>query len=838
MIIKKLFLATSLRVKLLTIVALLSFGLVGAISYQGLYPALSNWNYSEGLAVANRMSDRILHAASREALERGITNTLLSQYLTFKSTNPDLLKAMGQQRVEGDGALEEAIALAHELESMQWANGAFHRQLEAVQERHKAVKQLRAAVDAWLAGQGEAVVSKAWVEGMTALIHNSAHLRDVAFPHQTAKEIAVHINEDVKGAVWGASEYAGLERAIIGQHVAAKKPLSAETYLVLSGHRSKVDAYVADIRTLVEKIPEFAVTNREGAEEIGQALDAMNEVFLTRFQRVREQVYAAKETGEYPLTGAEWLTHSTEGIESILAVNAAISGYVEGILEIESQGTANLVLFNLASILFSLLLAAVASLVVFGIVRRIDGFVRDIAAAQQDMDLTRRLNDESQDELGRIAHTFNLFWDSMAGLIHRAMESSIEVASAAFSMGEVAERTRAGIALQQGATEEVTGAVDQMVEKINMVAANSQEASSAAAVAKQKALDGVGVTEGSIAAINALADDIRSAADVMQQFEQHSQEIGGIVEVIRTIAEQTNLLSLNAAIEAARAGESGRGFAVVADEVRNLAQRTQTSTEQIHNIIQGLQNASQGAIEIMRHSNIKAEETVEHADRTSQALSEINQAVDVIANLNGQIAQTTQEQAEVSNGISVNLLTNISQFSSLAEQSANQTQSSSMCLGGAISDLQRQMGQYKVADDDSHIKLYAAKASLYSWKVRIKGFLEGLDVLTHDEAVSPHACDFGQWLHSEDSVPYSELPEMMAIKESHHELHRLVQEALELRGGCKEAMQQVVGRIEGLAQQLVSLLEAVEERVGAKREMRFQAVGCQSMEEVVDDVLF
>jgi methyl-accepting chemotaxis protein len=837
MIIKRLFSTLSLRVKLLTIVALLSFGLIGTISYQGLYPALSNWRFSEGLGVANRMSDRILHAASREALERGITNTLISQYRNSQQINPDLVKAMGQQREEGDGALVEAIALGRDLEAMQWANGAFHNQLEAVQERHQAVKQLRAAVDAWLAGQGQPVESRSWVEGMTTLIHTGARLRDVAFPHQTAKEIAVHINEDVKGAVWGASEYAGLERAIMGQHVAAKKALSAETYLVLAGHRSKVDAYLAEIRSLVEKIPEFTGSNRAGAEEIQRALNSMDEVFLNRFQRIREQVYAEKESGDYPLTPSEWLAYSTEGIESILAVNAAISGYVDDLLEVESQETANRMLFNLASILISLLLAAGASLVVFGIVRRIDGFVRDIGVAQQERDLTRRLNDESQDELGRIAHTFNLFWDSMASLIHRAMESSIEVASAAFSMGEVAERTRAGIALQQGATEEVTGAVDQMVEKITMVAANSQEASTAAAEAKQKALDGVGVTEETIAAINTLAADIRRAAEEMQQFEQRSQEIGGIVAVIRAIAEQTNLLSLNAAIEAARAGESGRGFAVVADEVRNLAQRTQTSTEQIHNIIQGLQDASEDAIEIMRHSNLKAEETVQHADRTSQALGAINQAVDVIARLNGQIALTTQEQAEVSNGISVNLLTNISQFSHLAEQSANQTQASSMCLGGAISELQRQMGQYKVSDD-SHIKLYAAKASLYSWKVRIKGFLDGLDVLTHDEAVSPQACDFGKWLYSEDTLPYREIPEMQQIHASHDELHQLVREALEFKGGSKEAKEQIIGRIDRLAQQLVSLLEAVEERVGAKHEAKFKVASCQNMEQEVDDVLF
>ncbi|WP_425272163.1 methyl-accepting chemotaxis protein [Pseudomonas saponiphila] len=116
-----------------------------------------------------------------------------------------------------------------------------------------------------------------------------------------------------------------------------------------------------------------------------------------------------------------------------------------------------------------------------------------------------------------------------------------------------------------------------------------------------------------VLSIESLAEDVTANASQVEQLAQKVYGISKVLEVIRAIAEQTNLLALNAAIEAARAGDAGRGFAVVADEVRALAHRTQQSTQEIEQMIGGIQQGTDQAVSSMQHSNSRARSTLEVA---------------------------------------------------------------------------------------------------------------------------------------------------------------------------------------------------------------------------------
>ena len=223
----------------------------------------------------------------------------------------------------------------------------------------------------------------------------------------------------------------------------------------------------------------------------------------------------------------------------------------------------------------------------------------------------------------------------------------------------LAHKSSLGLERQRVETEQVATAVNQM-------AATTQE------VANRLTSRGRDIAGETREAIERLSVVVGETGATVTQLAKDSDEIGGVVDVIKGIADQTNLLALNAAIEAARAGEMGRGFAVVADEVRQLAQRTSTSTGQIHSLIAKLQQTASTAVQTMDAGHRQAQEGVARVMEADQALVGISEAVANITDMTTQIAAATEEQSAVAEEIS----RNISTIADLADQTSEQAQHS------------------------------------------------------------------------------------------------------------------------------------------------------------------
>jgi methyl-accepting chemotaxis protein len=312
-----------------------------------------------------------------------------------------------------------------------------------------------------------------------------------------------------------------------------------------------------------------------------------------------------------------------------------------------------------------------------------------------DGDLTRRLDDSTQDEIGKLAHGFNMFASVVHHIIKEIMGYTDRLNHSADRLTVITEETSQGAERQQQQTDEVVTAVNEMAATGQEVAKNTGAAAEAAQHADVAAADGRRVVGKTIEVIDALARDVAKAAEVINRLEHDSEAIGGVLDVIRGIAEQTNLLALNAAIEAARAGEQGRGFAVVADEVRTLASRTQESTAEIQSMIERLQTGAREAVGVMEKGKVSADQSVTQAAKAGTSLETISQAVATINQMNIQIASAAEEQNAVAEEINRSVVA-ISQITDQTAAGAQQTASASNELNQLAEQITGLVRQFKV----------------------------------------------------------------------------------------------------------------------------------------------
>ena len=310
--------------------------------------------------------------------------------------------------------------------------------------------------------------------------------------------------------------------------------------------------------------------------------------------------------------------------------------------------------------------------------------LRIVLERLHEKDFTARADEEHSGILRNFAEALNELADSMRAMIREQAQTADQLTTASETMSGVSRETtmtsqetaNTVAQLARGAEEQVNAimqaqnTVSEIVDEISRVAENSQEASKFSAQAQETVQKGVLAVHRAADKMQQIKQTVDASASAVRELEEHSTQIGLIVDVITSIADQTNLLALNAAIEAARAGEQGRGFAVVAGEVRNLAEGSAKAASQIANLVREIQRGIDRTIEGMEGGTLVADEGNIVVGEARVMLEEIDEVSKGIAAQVTSIYEATQQVFEKSGRV----VEAMNSIAGIAEESAASTQ--------------------------------------------------------------------------------------------------------------------------------------------------------------------
>lgn len=264
----------------------------------------------------------------------------------------------------------------------------------------------------------------------------------------------------------------------------------------------------------------------------------------------------------------------------------------------------------------------------------------ELAEAVAQGDLTRRIEVNSNDEIGQLLAALKHMNESLVRIVSEVRSGTDTIATASGQIAAGNQDLSSRTEQQASSLEETASSMEELTSTVKQSAENAQQANQLAAAASSVAGKG--------------GEVVGQVVDTMASINESSTKIVEIIGVIDGIAFQTNILALNAAVEAARAGEQGRGFAVVASEVRNLAQRSAAAAKEIKTLINDSVERVEDGTKLVGQAGATMQEIVQSVQRVTDIMTEMTAAtreqtagIEQINLAISQMDQVTQQNASL-----------------------------------------------------------------------------------------------------------------------------------------------------------------------------------------------
>lgn len=353
---------------------------------------------------------------------------------------------------------------------------------------------------------------------------------------------------------------------------------------------------------------------------------------------------------------SNWFAATTDYINQIKQHADEKSNGIQAEANTSVNDAMSELIFKLVSLIALCLVIGLANLrVTRGLTQKIDNIQQSLEQTINTGNLTLRLNDHTNDELGLISQHIDKLLESQASLVSQLKSALLNTTEGIKKLEYVSKHVSQQVSKNDGALQTIAAATEELYQTSVNIKGDMQGSMEHTHQLDNLSQNTQRITNESNTSIDSLLQMNEQAYEGTESLHQKSQSIVSILESIKSIAEQTNLLALNAAIEAARAGEQGRGFAVVADEVRQLAIRSHDATSEISEVLELVKGDAESLKTIMENIHTASSKTAENSKASLHDMTSLSEKISGIQQSLEFVSSAAEEQSEAASDITQNV---------------------------------------------------------------------------------------------------------------------------------------------------------------------------------------